>query len=440
MATDTQHEHQQPSPDANHEAAGAAPQAAPGLAAVKAVTATGDPAAMQVVQIIRSHIDERDEIVTWLQQNRGNAFVQQVMGKMGQVEQNMPPGVELDAVRASITIPGNRKLTGGFWSGYAVKTREATEIMVEVSHKGINVRISPSMYLDLNWPARDAELFGASMEFGSNKPHVDVQDGGGIGVIPLNGYISGKVSGMLHNALAGTKLVTGHYDPMQDPDLADTLGKVTTGFVQAFEGEDAGDAKSKKAPIGTEEMTHITAGATISVAKGAEFATNGSGITIAAKSPINVNVIGGGNAQQLINAKDAKAEADAANIQGVNIQTDGLEVIIKGKPVARLESLTLQRGGKITIDQMTPLGKLAEYEKTESGLSALVALFAIASRDPHGLDVANGAYHNAEHPAIVDGVSRSMIEQEFTDTIHKLIIQYRNVVPGMDLARALGIG
>jgi len=362
------------------------------------------------------------------------------MGKMGQVEQSMPPGVELDAVRAAITIPGNRKLTGGFWSGYAVKTREATEIMVEVSRKGINVRIYPSMYLDLDWPARDAELSGASMEFGKNEPHVDVQDGGGVGVIPLKGHISGKVSGMLHDALAGTKLVTGHYDPTQDPDLAGTLDKVTKGFVHAFEGEDAGDAKSKKAPIGADEMTHITAGATINVAKGAEFATNGSGITIAAKSPINVNVIGGGNAQQLMNAKNAQGEADAANIQGVNIQTDGLEVIIKGKPVARLESLTLQRGGKITIDQMTPLGKLADYEKTESGLSALFAILAVASRDPQGLQAADGAYRNAQHPVVVDGISRGMIEQEFTDTIHKLIIQYRNVVPGMDLARALGIG
>ena len=395
---------------------------------------------MQVVQIIRSHMDERDQIITWLQQNRGNSFVQQVTSKMGDVEQHLPAGVDLESVNASIMIPGNRKLTGGVWSGYSVKTREPTQIRAEVTHKGISVRIYPAMYLDLDWPVRDAELSGVSMEFGKNDPQVDIEDGGGIGVIPLQGTVRGRIAKMLHDAVAGTKLVTGNYDPTQDPDLAGTLDKVMKGFVHTFQGEDAGDAKDKKAPIGTEEMTHITAGATISVAKGAEFASGGSGITIAAKSPISINVVGGGNAQQLMNAKDAQGQANAADIQGVNIETDGLEVIVKGKPVARLESLTLQRGGKISIDRMTPLGKLAEYEKTESGLSALFAILAVASRDPQGLQAADGAYRNAQHPVVVDGISRGMIEQEFTDTIHKLIIQYRGAVPGVDLARALGIG
>jgi hypothetical protein len=440
MATDTHHQPHHESPEAQPHVAGPAPQATPGLAAVQAVTGTGEPAAMQVVGIIRAHSDERDEIVSWLQQNRGNAFVQQVMGKMGQVEANLPAGVSLDSVNASIMIPGNRKLTGGLWSGYSVKTREPTEIRVEVTHKGVSVRIYPPMYLDLDWPLRDAELSGASMEFGKNEPQVDIQDGGGIGAIPLQGTVRGRIANMLHGSLAGTKLVTDHYDPTQDPDLAGTLDKVMKGFVHTFEGEDAGDAKTKKAPIGTDEMTHITAGATISVAKGAEFATNGSGITIAAKSAININVVGGGNAKQLMSANGTQSEADAANIQGVNIETEGLEVIVKGKPVARLESLTLERGGKITVDRMTPLGKLAEYEKTESGLSALFAILAVASRDPHGLQAADGAYRNAEHPVVVDGISRGMIEQEFTDTIHKLIIQYRGAVPGIDLARSLGIG
>jgi len=33
-----------------------------------------------------------------------------------------------------------------------------------------------------------------------------------------------------------------------------------------------------------------------------------------------------------------------------------------------------------------------------------------------------------------------MIEQTFTDTIHKMILQYRTAVPGIDLAKSLGIG
>jgi len=32
-----------------------------------------------------------------------------------------------------------------------------------------------------------------------------------------------------------------------------------------------------------------------------------------------------------------------------------------------------------------------------------------------------------------------MIEQNFTDSVHKLLLQYRTVVPGLDLAKSLGI-
>jgi len=444
MADSEQHQqhqgHEGGTNDKHTPAAEAAPT--PGLDAVKAIAGTGDPAAMQTVQIIRSHPSERDEIMTWLHQHRGNAFVQSVTGKMGQVEAALPEGVNLDSVHASMTIPGNRKLSGGFWSGYAVKTREPTQIYVEVTHKGIRVRMSPAMYLDLNWPARDAQLRSVSLEFGKNQPHVEVEDGGGIGVVPLDGKVRSTIGGMIADAVKGTKLTTGDYDPTQDPDLAGTMDKVMKGFVHVFEGEDAGAKTDKKPPIGANEMTYINAGATISLDKGASFGDGGSGISVAAHSPINLNVMAGGNAEELMAGagKDAQHAATAANIQGVNLETSGLEVVVKGKPVARLESITLNRGGKVTIGSMTPLGKLAEAQKTEAGLSALVALLAIASRDPRGMEIANGSYQNAQNPQIVDGISRAMIEKEFTDTIHKMIIQYRGAVPGIDIAAALGIG
>jgi hypothetical protein len=63
----------------------------------------------------------------------------------------------------------------------------------------------------------------------------------------------------------------------------------------------------------------------------------------------------------------------------------------------------------------------------------------IAARRGDG-NTAGGALRNAQHPVVVDGVSRAMIEQTFTDKIHKMILQYRNAVQGVDLARSLGIG
>ena len=85
----TEHQHQA---HAAHDetAAPAAPVATPGLDAVQHVTGGGDSAASQIVEIIRANPGERDEIFTWLHQHRGNAFVQLVTAKMGQIEQALP--------------------------------------------------------------------------------------------------------------------------------------------------------------------------------------------------------------------------------------------------------------------------------------------------------------------------------------------------------------
>src|SRR3569623_2049910 len=389
-----------------------------GLAAVEALPGAGEPAAHQVAAVLRAHPEERDEVMKWLQQNRGNAFVQLVTHQLGQVEQMMPPGVDLQSVRASINIPGNLTLVGN-WE-YAAKTRTATQINCEVSTKGIQVWLSPGLYLDLTFPARDAELDGASLDFTTGKAHASVRDGGGIGVIPFKCTVAKQVTDMIEGASSGTKLAGHGYDPTRDPDLQGTLNRVMMGFTKLFAGKAGDHATDQKAPIAPEQMTRVSAGATVALKAGASFVKDGAG-----------------DLGHVMKGEDAQGTIDAMNVQAVHLSTDGLEVVAKGQPVAKLNSLTLSRGGKITIDDMTPLGKLAKAEAGESGLSLLVALLALRGGDANA---AGGAYQNAQHPAVVDGVSRAMIEQTFTDTIHKMILQYRTAVPGIDLAKSLGIG
>jgi len=407
----------------------------PGLAAVEAIQGAGEPAAHQVAEVLRAHPEERDEVMKWLQQNRGNAFVQLVTHQLGQVEQMMPPGVDLQSVRASINIPGNLTL-GGNWE-YAAKTRTATQINCEVSTKGIQVWLSPGLYLDLTFPARDAELDGASLDFTTGKAHASVRDGGGIGVIPFKGTVAKQVTDMIEGAISGTKLAGHGYDPTRDPDLQGTLNRVMMGFTKLFAGKAGDHATDQKAPIAPEQMTRVSAGATVALKAGASFVKDGTGIMIAGGAPLSIGVDGAGDLGHVMKGEDAQGTIDAMNVQAVHLSTDGLEVVAKGQPVAKLNSLTLSRGGKITIDDMTPRGKLAKAEAGESGLSLLVALLALRGGDANA---AGGAYQNAQHPAVVDGVSRAMIEQTFTDTIHKMILQYRTAVPGIDLAKSLGIG
>jgi len=430
---DHNHQHQERAPQGALQPQAPQPVAKPGLAAVERIQGSGEPAAAQVAEVLRAHPDERDEIMKWLQQNRGNAFVQQVTHHLGQIEAAMPPGVELQSVRASMNIPGKITL-GGNWQ-YTAKTREPTNVNVEVSTKGVQVWMSPGLYLDLTFPARDAELEGASLDFTTGKAHASVRDGGGIGVIPFKGTVATTVTDMIEKATAGTKLANHHYDPTRDPDLQGTLNRVMIGFTNLFAAK-GGDHSEDKAPIKPEQMTRVSAGATVALKAGASFVQDGTGITIAGGAPLSIGVDGGGDLGHVMAGKDQQAQLDALNIQAVHLSTDGLTVVAKGQPVAKLNSLTLARGGKITIDDMTPLGKLAHAEAGEAGLSLIIALIAARANDGN---TAGQAYNNAQRPVVVDGISRAMIEKTFTDTIHKLILQYRTAVPGVDLAKSLGI-
>lgn len=76
----TTHQPAAPAPDldvAQHIAS--SPKPGSGLAAVQATRGVGSEAVVAVAEIIATYPSERDSILGWLHQNRGNAFVQQVM-------------------------------------------------------------------------------------------------------------------------------------------------------------------------------------------------------------------------------------------------------------------------------------------------------------------------------------------------------------------------
>ncbi|HEY4239635.1 MAG TPA: hypothetical protein VGM88_07460 [Kofleriaceae bacterium] len=433
---DQRHDKHQQQP-AQAPAPEAAPVAEPpGVLAVQHAGATQPPA---VVDIIHKFPADRDAIMLWLQKNRGNQFVQQVMAAQGEVERELPAGVDLQSVRASVSIPGNRKLTGGYWSGGTLKTGDwATRIGIEVTHTGVRIWMSPGLYFDADWPMQDCEVSGAGLVFGNPEPTVDAQDVGGLGTgfISIKGTVSGKFTDIIKKATEGSKMVGGKYDPTQDADLQGTLTKLVAHVEEAFAGQDAG-AKDAKSPVAPNEITSPSVGATVALRSQQVFSKDGSGMTIAGGAPINIDVDSGANAQQLMgaNAKDIQGAANAANVQAIHVTSDGMEIQVKGKPVAKIEALTLARGGAVTIDRMTPLGDLAAAEGGESLLSLLGALVALKSNDPAAGDL----YRNAQNPELVHGVSKKMIEDEFTQMVHQMVLQYKGAVPGVDLASVIGV-
>ncbi|HEU0031170.1 MAG TPA: hypothetical protein VFQ53_11095 [Kofleriaceae bacterium] len=421
-----------------HGGSQAAPQTTPaaptpGLEAVKALRASDANAASRVVQIIRQYPAERDEIVAWLHQHRGNAFVQQVLAAQGQVERALPEGIELRSVRASVTIPGQRTLEGD-WS-HTLATQRATQIFVEVSRTGVRVQMSPSLHVDATWPLRNAGIDGAGIDFATGRAFANVYDlsGLGSGMISVRDKISDKITSTLQAGIANSPLAHPGYDPTQDPALDGTLNAVIRNFQQMF-AQPAGSQASKP-PIEDREIGNLSVGGTAAL-RGGRFLEDGNGLVIAPGTEVAVDVDGAGNLRDVSATSTPAAALAAANVRAVRLSTSGFEVVAGNAPIARITQLHLQRGGAVVIDHMELLGKAASARRTESGLSLIGALIAIAARDPRA---AGGLAHNAQEPQLVDGVTRRLLEQQFTRKVHDMIVQYRTAVPGIDLAALLGI-
>jgi hypothetical protein len=415
----------------------------PGLDAVRAITAQGEAAAAAVVHVLREHPSERDEIMSWLHQHRGNAFVQQVTAKMGVVERAMPEGFDLKAVTASVTIPAGKKLAGDWKS--RVATKDATTLTVEVSQTGIRVWLSPSIHVDATWPLQNAEIRAAGLKFANGKAFADVADGHGLGsgMISITEKLEGMLTGVINQGVAGTPLARPGYQPTKDTHLENTLERVVHGFAHLFDDDKDGDGKpdhgdkKRKPALEASEVGHLTAGATLTAKAGGHFMKDGTGLELSPGSDLSMAVEGGGNLRDVMGSKSPAEAAQAAAVQAVRLTATGMKVVSKGKPIAQITAMTLHHGGKVTIDSMQLLGKAHDAKVMESGLSLLVGLIALAGRDGNA---AGGALHNAQDPQLVDGVARTLIEKTFTETVHDMVIQHRSAVPGVDLAKVLGIG
>ena len=410
--------------------------AGPGLAAIEAMRGQGDAAVNAVVKELHDHPDERDDIMHWLHQHRGNAFVQDVTKHMGQIERALPQGVDLKSVRGSITIPGKRKLAGD-WKA-TVSTREATHVQIEVTHTGVHLYMSPALFVDAQWPLQNAELRGASISFKDGKAHAEVSDGQGVGsgMWSIKDTIAEKITGVLETGIHDSPLGKPGYDPAQDANLAGTLSSVEQGFQALFAGHADQKQGAKGAPLTDQDMSNVQAGGTVTLKAGGQFMKDGTGLKIDAGSDISLDAIGAGTVHEVAAGGGAQAAAEHAKIQSLRLGASGLTVMAHGKPVAKISKLSVLPGGAVDIEQMELMGKAHDAQAGESGLSLLIGLLALGAHDP----AANDAFNNAKRPQVVDGITRKLMEDNFTEQVRKLVVQYRTAVPGMDIAKLLGIG
>ncbi len=342
------------------------------------------------------------------------------------------PAVDLRAARVSFNLPARRQLAGS--ALYDAATRSETSITVAVSPEGLEVSASPLVPFDVTWPGQNMSFGSAGIDFASGEVSAHFyRDGGlGSGFIDVTQRGAAEVKRMIRQAIAGTPMARPGYNPFQDSNLQATLQRIKANF-DALPSQGAPNVEAR-------EISSPRVGATLAMRTPFFREAGAAGLRIGAGGQFDVDIQGSGELSRLLQAGNPQSAAMAANIQHVDLQSEAIELLRGGEPVARLQQLRIHRGGQVTIQRFEMLGGLGAGAGIESLFRLLVGVAALSSQGASpelaaNLTVASGG----AEPEFTRGLSRAMIEQGLTDAVRTLLRDNRSAVPGLDLSLVFGV-
>lgn len=348
------------------------------------------------------------------------------------VADQVPQNVDLRSARVSFTMPAGKKLAGSF--AYEARTQYATTVTLEASPTELRVWTSPGLHFDVQWPGQNMRFSSAGVNFGSGQPFANffLEGGLGAGFIDVSERGATEVRSMISQAIAGSAMARPGYNPMQDRDLIGTMNRIKSNFDRLPSG--SGNQ------VGTQDLTSPTIGATLAMKTPFAQEADGAGVEIPAGGSLDVSIQGNANLARLLQAGNPQAAAMAAGIQHVSINSDAITLKHKGKPIAKLQSLRVLRGGQVTLDRFEMLGGLGAGAGFESLLRLIVGTVAMAERGvPPEIGAQVTVANGGAEPELVRGVSRQMIEQGLSTAVQALLRDNRNAIPGLDLGLVFGV-
>lgn len=331
----------------------------------------------------------------------------------GRPQDHVPSSMALESAGLSFRLPGNTALTGD-WN--QLQTTAPTGVWITVTPRALRVQFSPALEVDAQWPHSNVAWSGFTFDFASGK----VSD---VGVentqfaIPISGTVRDSVTSFVMKTVAGTKLGKGGYNPLQDADLTGTLAALQANMASQATGGKQGDLKPR-------QVNGFALHASAKTREKVEAGAPGGGIQMPAGAGITVAVSLAGNGETI--------GSTPPNVQSVDVSSSDLTLLSGGKPIAKLRSMRVDRGGKVDVTDFEPLGKLAEVGAGESLIRLFGALIALESGDRRAL--------NADlNPRVVNGVAEAQIEKALTEAVQTLVRDHHDLIPGFDLRAVLGM-
>ncbi|MCB9787691.1 MAG: hypothetical protein H6744_13495 [Deltaproteobacteria bacterium] len=347
----------------------------------------------------------------------------------GPIGAQLPSNVSLEAVRVSAQLGANRTLTGS-WQ-YEVRTQYATTLQISVSRDGVFISASPSLDIDAQWPVANMRLYGAGVRFADGRSYSSMRTVRGLtnGMIDLTGKANASITALIDQSIAGTAMARPGYDPMTDPDLMATLGRISANFQ---------NLPTAGGQVGVEDLGSPSVGATLKMQSPFEAGAGKAGVSIAAGTALDVDISGSGDISALLRQSTAQGAAEAAHIQRVSVRSEGVILTKDGKPIARLQSLSVSPSGAVTLERFELMGDASTAGGFESLLRLLGGAIRGAQYGSAELGMRQTAITGGADPTIVRGLTKSAIEEGMSEAVRKLLNENKNAIPGMDLARVFG--
>jgi len=140
-----------------------------------------------------------------------------------------------------------------------------------------------------------------------------------------------------------------------------------------------------------------------------------------------------------IESAGSLAGGNLDSMKKLTLSTGGVTLQSKGTPAVKLTRLRVNRGGTVTLEAFELLGGVkdaADIEQLGRMLGTMIGLGAAGVPDRAALDAAAGTNPKAE---LVEGLTKGMIEKQFTAAVQKLIRDNAAAIPGVDLLKATGV-
>jgi len=356
---------------------------------------------------------------------RGNAAMQDAM-RASQAAPPAAPGGEsvadhvpgqlaLEDAGLSFDLPANTALTGD-WN--QLQTTGRTQVWISVSADSLRVHFSPALEVDAQWPLSNVAWDGFTWSFAQGRiSRVGLENTQW--AISVKGTVQESITSFINGVMQGTPAGKARYNPMTDKDLAGTLRALQSNVQGAGKGGKPGNLK-------TADVNSFALHANAKMRQPVHFGAGAGGISMPAGASLSLGISVGGNA-------DSLAKGGIPPVERIDLSSSDLTLESGGKPIAKLESLRVERGGVVHVDRFQALGKLADAEAGESLIRLLGVALALRGGDPR---LAGNGNIN---PDVVDGMAAGQINKALTEAVQQLVRDHHDVIPGADLRTVLGV-